>query len=270
MTRSNPRLRLALPFTVLTSPDTVRLVAGEDFRYTLTASGLDSWLPHWLQQLDGRRSLDETLHGVPAERRVDALRLAQRLLGERVLIEGPPHLETLSSFRLVAVGDAAWRDELLTVAEEKQPNADPLLVFCQDRLDFDAALHFNRERVREGVPWLWATTGPLSRAYVSPLFLPDAGPCLGCLLNGFRRISPIPDLYDALADHVHAGRRVESVPFPARALRVLHQLIHWKASLAGRAESPLYRLHVLESATMEISLHRVFFDPECQECRDWR
>ena len=35
------RPRLALPFTVLASPDSVRLVAGEDFRYTLTGPELD-------------------------------------------------------------------------------------------------------------------------------------------------------------------------------------------------------------------------------------
>src|SRR5207302_70111 len=43
---------LALPFTVLTAQDRVRLVAGEDFRYTLTGPGLETWLPDWLPTLD--------------------------------------------------------------------------------------------------------------------------------------------------------------------------------------------------------------------------
>jgi bacteriocin biosynthesis cyclodehydratase domain-containing protein len=258
---------LALPFTVLTAADTVRLVAGEDFRYTLTSPGLDAWLPAWLAQLDGRRTLDETLGAVPAERRADAARLAERLYGERVLIDGPPVVEPAGPFRITVAGSAAWREALVESGDVT--DAAPLTVLCQDSLDYEEALRFNRERLDAGNPWLWATTGPLSRAYVSPLFLPDAGPCLGCLLNGFRCVSPAPELYDALADHTRAGRRVASSPFPVRALRVLHQLILWKASLAGRPESPppLFRLHVLEAATMEVSTHRVFLDPECPECR---
>ena len=93
MTTPTRRPCLALPFTLLTAADTVRLVAGEDFRYTLTAPGLDGWLPPWLERLDGRRTLDETLLAIPAERRADAVRLAERLYGERVLIDGPPALE---------------------------------------------------------------------------------------------------------------------------------------------------------------------------------
>lgn len=260
---------LALPFTILTAPDTVRLVGGEDFRYTLTAPGLDAWLPGWLERLDGRRTLDETLAVVPAEHRADALRLAERLHGERVLIDGPPTLDAAAPFRLAAVGNAAWRAGLTAAADEDTPGAAPLTVLCQDSLDFDEALRFNREQLAAAVPWLWATTGPLSRAYVSPLFLPNAGPCLSCLVNGFRRVSPVPELYDALAGHTRAGRRVVPSPFPVRALLVLHQLVLWKVSLAGQPEPPpaLFRLHVLEAATMEVSLHRVFLDPECPECR---
>lgn len=269
MTTPTRRPCLALPFTIVTAADTVRLVAGEDFRYTLTAPDLDRWLPAWIERLDGRRTLDETLAAVPAECRADAVRLAERLYGERVLIDGPPALEPTAPLHLAAEGQALWREGLMAAAGEGIPGAAPLTVLCQDSLDFEEALHFNRERLTTGSPWLWATTGPLSRAYVSPLFLPDAGPCLNCLLNGFRRVSPAPELYDALAEHTRAGRRVTPSPFPVRALLVLHQLILWKVSLAGLPSSPppLFRLHVLEVASMEVSTHRVFLDPECPECR---
>ncbi len=42
----------------------------------------------------------------------------------------------------------------------------------------------------------------------------------------------------------------------------------WKWSLLGEAEPPaaLYRLHVLEVATLEVSARRVFADPECPAC----
>ena len=39
------RVRFAFPFTILTKPDMVRLVAGEDFRYTLRSPSLEQWLP---------------------------------------------------------------------------------------------------------------------------------------------------------------------------------------------------------------------------------
>jgi hypothetical protein len=49
---------------------------------------------------------------------------------------------------------------------------------------------------------------------------------------------------------------------------MLEQIVCWKARLLSEAEPPgvLYRLHVLEADTMEVSSHRVFIDPECPEC----
>jgi bacteriocin biosynthesis cyclodehydratase domain-containing protein len=108
----------------------------------------------------------------------------------------------------------------------------------------------------------------MSRGYVSPLFLPDAGPCLACLLGHFERLSPAPEIYRELREHARAGRPVEPVPIPPEAVTVLAALVRWKASLAAQREPPaaLYRLHVLEVETMEVSSHRVFVDPECPEC----
>lgn len=253
---------LALPFTVLTAPDTVRLIAGEDFRYTLTAPGLDTWLPAWLEQLDGRQTLEHVLAILPEQHRSTASQLVERLHGERVMIDGPPAAAIPPVAGIAPEGSASWREQL-------PATRSGTLVLCQDRLDFDEALRFNRARLAGNSPWLWATTGPMERAYVSPLFLPDAGPCLGCLLEHFHRVSPAPELYDVLLAHARAGRPVAPSPFPPHALAVLVQLILWKASLANAAEPPavLFRLHVLEASVLEVSTHRVFIDPECPECR---
>jgi bacteriocin biosynthesis cyclodehydratase domain-containing protein len=263
---SDRRPRLALPFTVLTAPDTVRLVAGEDFRYTLSGPKLDTWLPAWLARLDGRTPLADLIQRLPDSHRAAARELADRLYGERVLIDGAAadaHKPT--HYRLAIEGDAGWAIDEWPVME---PAARPLPTLCQDRLDYDAAIRFNRRNLEAGTPFLWATTGPMGRAYVGPLFLPKAGPCLGCLLTHFRRLSPAPDLYDALAAHARAGSPIAPVPFPPAGAAIVRQLLLWKADLAAEPDvhPALYRLHVLDSADLEVTAHRVFVDPECPAC----
>jgi bacteriocin biosynthesis cyclodehydratase domain-containing protein len=261
------RPRLALPFTILTSQDTVRLVAGEDFRYTLTAPELDGWLPAWLAGLDGRTPLDEALRRLPEVRRGPAEQIIDRLYGERVLVDGiAPDAHAPARRSLATEGSAAWAVGWPPPAENASGRALPVL--CQDNLDYDEALRFNRRCLKTGSPWLWASTGPMNRAYVSPLFLPDAGPCLSCLLQHFRRLSPVPDLYEALTAHARMGQQIVPVPFPHPAIVIVQQLLLWKASLAEETEAPtaLYRLHVLEVASLEVTSHRVFVDPECPEC----
>ena len=243
----------------------MRLVAGEDFRYTLAAPGLDVWLPDWLRQFDGRTSLAVLLEQLPEPNRAFALQLTNRLYAERVLVNaGARERHHAVPYRLVIHGNAGWAWRPVTENAE----AKSLPVLCQDRLDYDEALRFNRECLREQTPGLWATTGPMTRAYVSPLFLPDAGPCVCCLLNQFRRLSPAPELYDELVAHAHAGKSITPASFPAPAEVVLQQLVIWKAGLAAEALAPaaLYRLHVLELAGMEVSSHPVWIDPECPEC----
>jgi bacteriocin biosynthesis cyclodehydratase domain-containing protein len=260
---------LALPFTVLAAPDRVRLVAGEDFRYTLEAPGLEKWLPGWLPTLDGRRTLAEAVAALPEELRAEARRLVGRLYGERVLIDGPAAAaHRPRRCRLAAEGSGPLRDALAGAAGDTDPGAEVVHVLCQDRLDYDEALRCNRRRLEGAAPWFWVTTGPLSRGYVSPAFLPDAGPCLECLLRGFRRLSPAPELYDDLADHAARGGAVAPAPFPAPAVALLLDVLRWKVALMEERDTPaaLYRLHVLEVAELEVSAHRVFADPECPAC----
>jgi bacteriocin biosynthesis cyclodehydratase domain-containing protein len=265
----NHHPKLALPFTVLTGPNTVRLVAGEDYRYTLTDPSLEHWLPNLLSRLDGRHSLSELLDPLDPDRRAAAGQLLERLYGERVLVNGVARERHAPQRCALAVeGTGPLADGLRARATSGPEVPDRLMVLAQDRLDYPALLEFNRRCRAERQPGLWVSTGALQRGYVSPVILPDAGPCLACLLGHFRRLSPAPELYDHLAEHARQGRPIPPAPFPGEGVVILQQLVLWKWSLLEQAEPPaaLYRLHVLEVGTLEVSGRRVFVDPECPEC----
>lgn len=258
------RPRLALPFSVLVSPGTVRLVAGEDFRYTLAAPELDRWLPPLLSLLDGRRTQAEALIQVAPEYRPEAARLLDRLFGERVLVSGTAaEAHGAARYRVVVEGSGALGEGW----DPGSASERPLSLLCQDRLDYGQALEFNRRCLDSAAPWMWASTGPMARAYVSPVFLSTSGPCLQCLIAHFRRRSPAPEILDALRAGGPSAHR--AVPFPGEGVLILKSLIRQKVALLSESEPPvaLYRLQVLELATLEITSHRVFLDPECEACR---
>jgi bacteriocin biosynthesis cyclodehydratase domain-containing protein len=234
---------LALPFTIVPSPNQVRLIAGEDFRYTLSGAALGTWLPTWMPLLDGTRTLDELVTLLPEERRTAARQLVERLYGERVVVDAP--------------ATAAFN-----------PGVAPPALLFQDGLDYHAALQFNRRCLAEKTPWLWMTSAPLGRGYLSPLFLPDAGPCLACLFATFQRLSPAPELYDVLIRHAQNGGVIQPSPAAPHVVAVLRELVSWKLELAKQTEpgAALFRLHVVEAATMEVASYRVFVDPECPDC----
>ena len=85
----NRRPLLSLPFTVLAGADLVRLVAGEDHRYTFTAPGIDQWLPGLLAGCTGGDTIESLLAGVAADGRPLAIEVLQRLFDERILCDGP-------------------------------------------------------------------------------------------------------------------------------------------------------------------------------------
>lgn len=259
------RPKLALPFTTLSAPDTVRLVAGEDFRYTLTAPGLDCWLPTFLASLDGRLTVREALAVIAPDRRPGAVRIVERLYGERILVDGSAaDAHAPSGYRIASEGTGALMEGLATSGSV----LPAITILCQDRLDYAEALQFNRRCLSGGGPWMWATVGPLARGYVSPVFMPESGPCLGCLLGHFRRRSPAPEIYDALQNQARKGGAILAVPFPSDGVEILRRLIRGKVSMLQEQAVPVaaYRLHVLEVATFEVSTHPVFRDPECGEC----
>src|SRR5688572_17274861 len=148
------RPRLALPFTVLAAGGTVRLVAGEDFRYTFSGPGIEEWLPPVLEGLDGSRSVDELAQGLSRERSVALFDLLERLHAERVVVEGPAaaaHEAARHGIRAEGSG------RLLEGLEADTDGAgDAVRVLCQDRLDYEEVLRFNRRSMAGGVPWLWA------------------------------------------------------------------------------------------------------------------
>ncbi len=261
------RPRLAYPFTILTEPGIVRLVAGEDYRYTLTGPNLDEWLPAVLARLEGRSAVADLVQPLDTEQRKSFLELVSYLYGERVLVDAPASIRhEPRRYRLSVQGRGALHD--LLAAGDLAREGPTLAVLCQDSLDYAAALEEQRRRRAAGEPWLWASYGARGRGYVSPLFLPDAGPCWHCLLRSFRRVSPAPELYDLLLER-RDTRSIMPVDFPAEALAILAALVRWKLGQAGYDEpdAGLYRLHVLERAGMEVSSHRVLIDPECPDCR---
>jgi bacteriocin biosynthesis cyclodehydratase domain-containing protein len=264
------RPRLALPYTIIPGRGAVRLAAGEDFRYTLSGPGIESWLPGLLTGLDGRQPLERALGSLSRDCRGQALELIKRLYSERILHDAPAEAaHPVTAYQLQVTGTGALVEMLRgSVATDDGTMRPSLAVFCQDRLDFDAALEFNR-RCRTGTgPWLWTTYGPMARGYVSPVFLPDAGPCLACLLRHFQRLSPVPALYTDLLDHARRGGVIAPVPFPPEGLEVLRALVLWKRALLSEpvAVAALYQLHVLEVESLEVTAHAVLADPECPDC----
>lgn len=256
------RPRLALPYSILAEADAVRLVAGEDFRYTLAASGLGAWLPALLRELDGVKTLDEVLARVPDDKRAAARGVVERLAGERVLVEGEPRLEPMAYG--LAVSGSGPLGEALRAGAKASASGAVVSVLVQDRLDFESALAWSDERRRGASPFLWATTAPLTRAYVSPVFLPEDGPCLRCLVRHFERLSPAPEIHAALREHSRRGGELAAAPFADEGVAILAALVRWKAALLARDERPsaVFELHVLEVASLEVSAHRVLVDPE--------
>jgi len=271
--RGEHRPRLALPFTILTAADTVRLVAGEDFRYSLSGTNLSQWLPELLRRCDGRQTLEQLLAELGEPLRKDARTVIVRLYGERVLIDGTAEQNHQAAACQLTVSGTGALATLLGAERQDQDDhscgqRQALHVLCQDRLDYEAALQFNR-RCRAGIsPWLWASTGAMSRGYVSPVFVSDAGPCLECLLRTFQRLSPAPEIYDDLRGHTRQDRPIAPVPFPEEGVAILREIIRRKLIWLNQTDPPpaLYRLHVLEAATLEITTHRVLPDPRCPAC----
>lgn len=263
---STSSFRLSLPYTVIPDGDRVHLVAGEDARTTLSGRALGEWLPELLGRLEGR-TLGEALTGLPPTVHERALGVLERLLGERILIEAPLP-RALPPLRVVIDGAGAIRDWLEAHPVPPESNPNVLSVFCQDRLDYDAVLRFQAARRNRGEPWIWASCGAMARGFVSPVFLPHAGPCFHCLLSSFVRLSPAPEIYDLLISHATSGGEILPVPFPTPGVTILGALVVWKTSqlVAEPVPDSAFRLHVLEASALELTSHRVLMDPTCPVC----
>ena len=264
------RIRFAFPFAILTQPNTVRLVAGEEFRYTLRSPSLEQWLPGLLNSFVNEVEWLPLLKHLPCERHQEASEILARLYGERVLLEGDGEQSRVSTpVRWVVEGNGKLNDLLRATTPDASTDAVPLAVLCQDSLDYAAALDFNR-RCRRSNPagWIWISCGPMSRGFVSSIFRPQTGPCLECLIRNFQRLSSAPEIYEHLIEHSRAGGEIPAVPFPAAALDILVGLARWKIESSTQSEPSVgvYQLHVLEINTMDCTAHRVFRDPHCPDC----
>lgn len=269
------RPQLAVSFTIIAEGDMVHLIGGEDLRYTVRAGEASVELVGLLHRCDGSARLDHLLEMIPARHQDVVRQLVERLASERVLAPGQPEQAVSGCSHWLVVEGRGPLCERLKVAVEGAVRADsmPVALLCQDVLDYQAAIDFNRRCLQERLPfWMWVTTGPAMRAYVSPVFVPDAGPCLACLIGHFQRLSPVPQLYDTLLRHGQQGGAFTPVEFPQTGLAIVEQLARWKINLLRMSPPPaaVFRLHVLELVTLEVQAHRVFADPLCRECIDVR
>jgi bacteriocin biosynthesis cyclodehydratase domain-containing protein len=264
------RIRFAFPFTILTKPDMVRLVAGEDFRYTLRAPALEQWLPPWLGSFEREIEWRTALDALSPDRRPEALEIIRRLYGERVLQEATGgHSNAHPSLNWAVEGSGKLSERLRLAMPTVSGDAAAAAAFCQNNLDYAAALDFNRRcRQSSKFAWLWISSGPMGRGYVSPIFRADGGPCLRCLIRNFERLSPAPEIYQHLIEHAQAGGKIPAVPFPDPAIDLLTTLARWKMESAAQLDPPrgVYRLQVVEIDSMAVTTHAVFRDPHCPDC----
>ncbi|MBK7995428.1 MAG: hypothetical protein IPK14_19225 [Blastocatellia bacterium] len=262
--------KFAFPFTIISKQNIVKLVAGEDYRYTLTGANLDSWLPSLLAKIDGNKLTKEILENFDEPLKEQALAILERLYGERVLIENVVlKIATKENYKLEIFGSGKVF-ELLQNLAEKDFNKDSkniIKILCQDRLDYQQILTFNQQRLMENSLFLWVSYGAMTRGFVSPIFFPNIGACLACLISQFKQLSPTPEIYQELIEQ--APKSIKAVNFPDYGVKMLEQLVLWKLSFLQETELPasIYRLHVLEISSLEISSHQVFIAPDCPGCR---
>lgn len=260
--------KLALPFTILTEQNKVRLIAGEDFRYTFTAPNLETWLPQLLNKFNGTTQVKTLLEEFQFNETQQILNLIDRFYGERILVDGlAQNPVNQKQYGLKLYGKGLIFDKL---KENNLDSPNHILVLCQEDLNYYELLEFNKQALTGSQPWLWVSYGAMSRGFISPVFLPQSGPCLACLLEQFQRLSPIPELYQELISYGKENKAFKAAPFPEEGLDILKSLLLWKISLFNQnpSQTPIYRLHVLEATALEVSSHRVFTNPECNYCNE--
>ncbi|MEK7485022.1 MAG: hypothetical protein AABZ60_11905, partial [Planctomycetota bacterium] len=215
---------LALPYTILAQKNRVRLIAGEDFRYTFEGASLEEWLPSLLNQLDGSKTLDDLFQTLSEPLRPGAIKLMQQLYGERIVVDAPVSQNHVpEDLPLEVSGQGTLREWLSeqNISKIESSQKQKLSLLCQDNLDYQTALEFNRHSMKSKSRWFWVSYGAMTRAYVSPLFLSNAGPCLECLIRQFKQISPLPEIYEELMQQPPVAIKSVEKNVPEEAVQIL-------------------------------------------------
>lgn len=281
--------RLLSGSTIVEQGAQVHLIAGEDFRFTIQTGDATAVVAHVLRNCRGDRSLEELLAGLAPSQCDLIRRIVDRLRSERVLFEAPASPPLGLSWRVEVVGTGslslrareAWQDLADAAARSagargsgestSTPGVPVARVLVQQELDLARVLEFNREAMgSEAQAWLWVTTGPLARGYVSPVILRGGRPCLECLLRHFRRLSPAPQLYDVLERPGASAPEFTPAEPDHPLARILLEIAGWKLRRLEfqPASSSQFALHVVEGETLETRLHPVWLDPTCPVCGD--
>lgn len=261
------------PFSLVFEPGRLHLIAGEDVRYSLVIPEGQTWIAEWLSSFSQPHTVQQKIAALAASDQPMARGLLDRLCEERILVPATAlQAHQARACRMVAVGEGEWPEafRMGTPVFEVHPAAEPrpVQVLFQDRLDYDEALQFNQRQLQGSAPWMWVSSGAGARGYVSPIFLPHIGPCLGCLLLHFQERSSTPWVYDAMVLHKQRGGEIKPMPFSVSARNVLQHLAQWKWEEYAKADpSPgVYQLHVLELDAFEITSHEVWSHPGCAAC----
>ncbi|MEM7151645.1 MAG: TOMM precursor leader peptide-binding protein [Myxococcota bacterium] len=252
------------PLTVVPQPGCVRVLAGEDLRFTVRGEGLETWLPAVLAALGPGVSGTEASAHAPLAQRNDALEILARLTTERLLVEQASSKPTAAlTVEVVGEGPLASRlRDQLPAPDTGASGAPRLSLIVQSTLDYRWAREADLRAASEGHWRLWVSDGAAARGWVGPVMRPEGGPCLDCLLTAFERLSPEPELWRALLEHP-GPFATSTVPEAARD--ILCRITAWKLSGATESDVPaaVHRLHVLELATFEVNSHVVPVDPDC-------
>jgi len=181
------RVRFAFPFAILTKPDTVRLVAGEEFRYTLRSPSLEQWLPQLLSSFAREVEWRPLLNQLPCERHQQALEIISRLYGERVLLEGNgDHSHMPSPLRWVVEGSGKLSERLRGAVPAVLTNALPGYSRLCGRPRFQLALPPVRrgrvalDFVRTYGPRIRQLRIPATRRAMSRMFDPKFSTAFAC------------------------------------------------------------------------------------------
>lgn len=262
------RPRLALPTSIIPDGRFLHLVCGMELKVSLELGEQVPHLARMLEKCDGSLTLEELVQDLGAHR-PHGLSLIEQLLGDRLLVDD---LQPGSNRRKLHGISVEGTGPLALGLANLDHQGESVRILVQDHLDLPAARAFNRRQLKLEQPYLWVTTGLADVGLVSPIFFPDSGPCLECFLHQYQKISIPSGIQEILNRQNEKTLTLGESEFPGEGLVMLQQLVRWKVRRLGLnlSGSNVFRLHVLDKTSLEISTHRIYKDPFCSECSNAR